>query len=237
VTGVPGAGRDTSDEVTGAAARARRCRVLLVGAGGHARVCTEALRETGWCVVGAVDRDGSGGDVLGAPVIGRDTEIGEVVARAGAGAVCVAVGDNGARRALTERVEAVGLRLATVLARSAVVSPSAVLAPGAQLLPGVVVNARARIGRGAIVNTNATVDHDCVVGDFSHVAPGSAIGGDVEIGPGTFLGIGSRVMPGRRIGAGATVGAGAVVVHDVAPGATVVGVPARELQRSGEREP
>jgi acetyltransferase-like isoleucine patch superfamily enzyme len=39
-------------------------------------------------------------------------------------------------------------------------------------------------------------------------------------------------MGGLTIGAGATVGAGAVVTHDVAPGATVAGVPARLISPS-----
>jgi acetyltransferase-like isoleucine patch superfamily enzyme len=39
-------------------------------------------------------------------------------------------------------------------------------------------------------------------------------------------------MGGITIGAGATVGAGAVVTHDVAPGATVAGVPARLIRPS-----
>ena len=87
--------------------------------------------------------------------------------------------------------------------------------------------------RGAIVNTNASVDHDCVIGEFVHIAPGTAIGGDVVIGDGAFVGIGARILPGRRVGAGATVGAGAVVIHDVPDGATVVGIPARPLERRG----
>jgi acetyltransferase-like isoleucine patch superfamily enzyme len=49
---------------------------------------------------------------------------------------------------------------------------------------------------------------------------------------GVSIGSGATVLGGVRIGAGATVGAGAVVVNDVAPGATVVGNPARPLPAS-----
>jgi serine O-acetyltransferase len=51
------------------------------------------------------------------------------------------------------------------------------------------------------------------------------------IGDGVFLGAGARVLGGIRVGAGARVGANAVVVHDVADGETVVGIPARPVQR------
>ena len=41
--------------------------------------------------------------------------------------------------------------------------------------------------------------------------------------------IGAVALPGISVGAWATVGAGAVVIGDVRPGATVAGVPAREV--------
>ena len=54
---------------------------------------------------------------------------------------------------------------------------------------------------------------------------GHTIEDDARIGPGACL------LPGVVIGRAATVAAGAVVTKDVEPGATVVGVPAREAQR------
>ncbi len=48
---------------------------------------------------------------------------------------------------------------------------------------------------------------------------------------GASIGSGAVILCGVTIGAGAMIGAGAVVTTDVAPGATVAGVPARLLAR------
>jgi len=52
---------------------------------------------------------------------------------------------------------------------------------------------------------------------------------------GASIGSGAVVLCGVMIGAGALVGAGAVVTHDVPPGGTVVGVPARLRVREANR--
>lgn len=54
---------------------------------------------------------------------------------------------------------------------------------------------------------------------------------------GAALGSGAVIMGGVRIGSGALIGAGAVVTHDVAPGETVAGVPARAIGLSRKSAP
>lgn len=55
----------------------------------------------------------------------------------------------------------------------------------------------------------------------------------VVIGDDVWIGIGAIVLKGVRIGTGARIGAGAVVTADVGPGTTVIGNPARPLERGG----
>ena len=202
--------------------------LLLIGAGGHARVCLEALLDNpALHVVGAVSRDGSGFANLGVPMVGTDADLSATAQRQSVATGFIAIGDNTARADAAARWAVTGLPLAVAVSRFAMVSHTASLEPGSAVLPGGTVNAATLIGEGTIVNTNASVDHDCHIGRFVHIAPGSALGGGVVVGDGALIGLGARVLPGITIGAGAMVGAGAVVVHDVPAGAVVVGCPAR----------
>ena len=56
-----------------------------------------------------------------------------------------------------------------------------------------------------------------------------------HVGKGAAIGSNATILCGVMIGAGATVGAGSVVTRDVAPGATVAGVPARPMSAVGSR--
>ena len=205
-----------------------RERVVVIGASGHAKVVIELLRATErYEIAGCVDPKGSG-DVLGAPVLGGDDVLPQILLQ-GVFHAFVAIGDNALRRAVFARVRALGFGLVAAVSPRATISPSARIGEGVAIMGGVTVNALARIGDGAIVNTNASIDHDCEVGAFVHCAPGTHLAGNVTIGEGAFLGVGVNAIPGVRIGAWSVLGAGATVVCDIPPNVTAVGVPARPL--------
>jgi sugar O-acyltransferase (sialic acid O-acetyltransferase NeuD family) len=139
--------------------------------------------------------------------------------------VLVSIGDNRVREMVLDRVPPD--LLFSGISSSATVSADAEFADGSVALQHAHVGPGARIGTGVIVNTGAIVEHDVVIGACAHVAPGAAVLGGSRIGDRVLVGSGARVLPGVTVGDDAVVGAGAVVVDDVAPGALVLGQPAR----------
>jgi sugar O-acyltransferase (sialic acid O-acetyltransferase NeuD family) len=206
--------------------------VVGFGAGGHAKVVIEILRSMQeYEIVGLLDtqKDLWSTRVLGVEVLGDDSLMAELKQRGISHAFIGigTVGDTQPRRQLYEKVAGFGFQLVPAIHSVAVVSSSATIGVGPTIMAGAIVNANAVIGNNVIVNTGAIVDHDCVIGDHTHIATGARLAGGVQVGTGSHIGIGAVVRQEIRIGEGAIVGAGAVVVHDVPPGTTVMGVPAR----------
>lgn len=208
--------------------------VILIGAGGHAKVCIEAFREQGlYEPVACIDPNTQADYVLGVFVDRNEDGLESYLAK-GLKWAFVAIGHNPLRAKLALDLRKSGFQLPNAISQRARVSPSATLGHGILIMPGAVINAESDIGDFCIVNTNAVVEHDCRVGIACHVAPGSVLGGRVRLEDEVFIGTGASVIPNLAIGKGATVGAGAAVVSNIDANVTVVGVPARPLTRKPE---
>ena len=207
--------------------------LVIVGTGGMGREAaawvTDAGRQAD--LLGFLDGDAAthGSEVAGLPVLGGTAWLDD---RSDVDAV-VAIGAPAARSAVVAQLDAAGMTLTTVVHPSAVVGPRVTLGAGSIVCPGAMLSCDVVVGRAAIVNYGAMIGHDGVLGDACFVAPGVHLAGSVTVGPRADIGIGACVIQGVRIGADAVVGAGAVVIRDVPDGATVVGVPAKPIRRSG----
>jgi sugar O-acyltransferase (sialic acid O-acetyltransferase NeuD family) len=205
--------------------------IVVVGTGGMGREAAAWVTETAGreSLLGFLDEDESrhGTEVSGLSVLGglewlADHPDVEVVP---------ALGAPEQRAALLSRLDQAGATLATLVHPTSTVGPRVVLAPGAIVCPGVILTCDIEVRRGAILNYGAMVGHDGVIGEAAFLAPGVLLAGTVTIGARAEVGIGAAVIQGVTVGNGAVVGAGAVVIRDVDPGATVVGVPARPIDR------
>ncbi len=204
--------------------------VIMLGAGGHAKVLIDTLQLSGRHIVGIADNDISrhSETILGVPVIGGDEA---VFSHPPAGVALVnglgSVKSTEAREKLFFKFKKAGYFFANVIHSTATVSSYAQVGEGAQIMAGAVVQTGCTIGINSIINTRASVDHDCRIGDHAHIAPGATLSGNVDVGDNVHIGTGAVVIQGIKIGRGSTVAAGAVVVRDVPPAAIVKGVPGR----------
>lgn len=203
-------------------------RLLVIGAGGHAKVVVDAARDAGYEIAGVVGLPGGRSELLGIQVVGdaRGVE---------ADGFIIAIGDNEKRAAVFAEHVARGLRPLAVVHPSAVIADGVVIGEGTLVAAGVIVNVDASVGRNAILNTGCTVDHDCVIGDHALIGPGANLCGGCRVGEGTLIGVGASMTPTRAVGAWSVVGAGSAVVGDIPAHSVCAGVPARVIRTSAER--
>lgn len=198
--------------------------VIIIGAGGHARVIADIVRCRGDRLLGFLDdhaKNGAGE----IPVLGK---IEDYVNYLGA-CFIIGIGNGAVRRKIAESME--GVNWYTAIHPSAVVSQMEVsIGPGTAVMAGAVINPGVVIGAHCIINTASVVEHDNRIGDFSHISVGAKLAGAVKVGPDTWVGIGATVSNNLRICGGCMIGAGAVVVKSITEPGTYVGVPARRIK-------
>lgn len=214
-------------------------RVLILGAGGHARVVLDILQQSGGCEpVGFLDSnpDIHGRRLDGLRVIGPIDAVADIASAEGAGAVIIAIGDNGVRRGLARQVDQLGLKLVNAIHPAATLAHNATIGRNVVIAAGAIVCANCQIGDSVILNTGCIVDYQTMIGEGVHICPGVRVAGRAKVEAGAFLGIGSTIVPGVTIGYESVVGAGAVVIEDIAPMATVVGIPATPVRLASASE-
>ncbi len=219
---------------------ARKQKKLVIwGAGGHARVTADIFRLNGDYKIVAFFDDTTPNPrslFLGLPVLRGKEELRKTF-RKGARDIIIAIGDCAARGRAATKAQELGFQLCSAIHPRATVASSVKIGAGTVVAAGAVVNPGTLLGENVIINTCASVDHDCVIEDCAHVCPGTHLAGKVRVGQGAWIGIGSIVIEGIRIGKRAFIGAGAVVVRDMPEGVLAIGVPAKVVPKTLRKGP
>lgn len=148
----------------------------------------------------------------------------------------VAVGDSKLREKLASKCVDHGAIPVSIQSQHSIIYDHNQIGEGAILCAHTIITSNAKIGKFFHANIYAYVAHDCVIGDYVTFAPDVHCNGNVHIKDHAYIGTGAVIKQGSPsqpliIGEGAIVGMGAVVTKDVAPFTTVVGNPARPLEK------
>ena len=109
---------------------------------------------------------------------------------------------------------------------------------------GIEIHPGAKIGKGFFIDhgNGVIIGETAIVGDNVSLYQGVTLGGTGKehgkrhptIEDNVMISAGAKVLGSFTVGAGSKIGAGSVVLHEVPPGSTVVGVPGRVVRRDSK---
>ena len=207
--------------------------IIIIGASGYGRKCLDILRLRKENVLGFYDDDTQlyAKSIEGYKILGNINSLIHSVLENETDYI-IAIGDNKDRERIALMLEKESsCRAINVIHPSAIISPGVTLGYGNFIGAGVIIDTDTNVGNHTIINTGTTVGHDVTIQDYVQVSPGSSLTGHVTVEKGAFIGARAVVIPGKTIGAYAVVGAGSVVINDIPPFSTAVGVPARVIKQ------
>lgn len=117
----------------------------------------------------------------------------------------------------------------------------------ARWLTGIEIHPSAKIGTGFFIDhgMGVVIGETAEIGNYVTLFQGVTLGGTGKergkrhptLGNHVVVGAGAKILGGITIGDNVKIGANSVVLKNVAPNSTVIGVPARVIKTQGERLP
>ena len=201
--------------------------VIIIGAGGHAKVIADIIYKSGDNLIGFLDDNlaNKGKEIyLGKKVIGTTKDI-EIYNK---NYFIIGIGNNSIRKKINNENN---LKLYTAIHPSAIIAEDVKIGTGSVIMAGVVINPGTVIGKNCIINTCSSLDHDNLLEDYVHISPGAHLAGTVTIKERTWICTGAIVKNNITIGKNNIIGAGGVVIKDIIEeNTTYVGVPAKRIK-------
>lgn len=205
--------------------------VVIIGAGGHAKVIADIIDKSKDIVIGFLDDNKTKGDIIVKEeqykVIGRIDDCRKIQLESPEIEFVIAIGNNKVRKQIAERYE--NLKFYTAIHPSSQIALDVEIGEGTVVMANTSINTSVKIGKHCIINTGTIIEHDNILKDYVHISPNATLCGTVEIGGLTHVGAGATIRNNIKICDNCVVGVGSVVVKDIKQYGTYIGVPAMKF--------
>ena len=147
-----------------------RKKVVIIGAGGHAKVIADIIEKSGDEIVGFLDDNKE----IGTTIINEYKVIGDLNNRFTMAVTkenlefIIAIGDNKKREEISHSPN---LKFYTAIHPSAQIGLDVEIQEGTVIMANACINSSAKIGKHCIINTGAIIEHDNIIEDFVHISP------------------------------------------------------------------
>ena len=213
-------------------------KLVIIGAGGVGREVSLIVNkinelEPTWNMIGFIDDnvDNWGKVVNGYSIIGGTDSLDFLTEDY---YVVIAIANYEVKKRIVNRLNG-KFKFATIVHPKVWIHDFMTLGEGSIIYEGVILTANVEIGKHVIISPKCGIGHDSIVKDYVSLLWNVNISGNDLIEEGVTMGSGSTVIQGKKIGQGSVIGAGAVVVNDIEPYSTAVGVPAKVIKVEWEK--
>jgi len=213
--------------------------IVIIGAGGQARVVYEILRyNRNMEIFAFIDNiiKGSEEKIMEIQVLGDHSILPKLI-KEGVKGYIVAVGDNKIRMQHFNKCLSMELIPINAIHPTAHIAYNGVkIGKGVVIATGATIATGTTIGDNVIINTGAIIEHEDVIEDHVHIAPGVVLAGRITVKENAFIGAGSVVKEYITIGKNTIIGAGSIVLEDIPDNVVAVGAPVKVIKIRKEEE-
>lgn len=203
-------------------------KVIIIGAGGHAKVIADIIEKSEDIVYGFLDDNIEKGKniIKDYKVLGKISECNYIQSNDKHMYFIIAIGNNYTRKCIYNKYN---LNYYTAIHPNSIIGMKTTIGEGTVIMSNTCISPDTIIGKNCIINTGAIIEHDNEIADYVHVSPNATLCGTIKVGNFTHIGAGAIIRNNIKITEDCVIGAGAVVVKDILEKGTYIGVPAKKI--------
>lgn len=179
-------------------------KVIIIGAGGHAKVIEEIIEISKDEFIGFLDDNKTGEDI-----IGKIKDIEKWHKKDNDIEFIIGIGNNSIRNKLYNEYS--NIHYYTAIHPTAVISKNTIIGKGTAIMANAIIGRDVIIGGNCIINTGTIIEHNCIIEDGVHLSYRVTLGAESKIGKNSYIDIGSIINRNVTIGEGKKIEIGEVV--------------------------